>query len=185
MTAEYIEKLTTPPVIGRSYLVPCIWDNRDGWARRYPWWPVTGPLHDDADLGVPAPHWHYDSRFLSEEQLSWLVVYVQAQQLGMWVIARPEAATVIVHPSNGWDLPRHVLRVCEREALTFPVVSFLAQLEEQFGDARLKPDCRTCPHRGMPLGSLAANERGGIVCPGHGLQWHRDTGRLMPRRGGP
>ena len=43
------------------------------------------------------------------------------------------------------------------------------------------PDCRTCPHRGMPLTGQPVDTDGGVVCPAHGLRWSRKDGSLMRR----
>lgn len=53
-------------------------------------------------------------------------------------------------------------------------------LEEQFKDVKLK--CKTCPHRGMSLEQLPVAVDGTVVCNGHGLKWHLETGSMVPRK---
>ena len=55
-------------IVGERYPVlhvHAVWNPYHGGDLRSAWWPVIGPLHDDADpLDFPALHWHVDSRFL-------------------------------------------------------------------------------------------------------------------------
>jgi len=62
---DNINDITSPPVVGRRYLVPCIPLSHTGL-----WWPIMGPRHADPDLGVPDVHHHYDSRFLTDRQVA-------------------------------------------------------------------------------------------------------------------
>lgn len=62
MTLPCVEEMISQPVVGRLYWVRCLRWNRA-------WWPVTGPVHEDADLGVVHLHLHYDARFLTVKQI--------------------------------------------------------------------------------------------------------------------
>lgn len=196
MMIQSILELTSPPVVGRKYLVPCI---ELGVNRRIKeaWWPVTGPPHSDPDLGVEAMHLHYDARFLTTAaaaSIMELFAVARKREVGRRPIVDAaylrcvEGAELLVYVQRLMEseLPEPPLRMferrCEREAVAFPELWFTPKFEGQFAEARVKPDCRTCPHRGMPLASQPVDAEGGIVCSGHGLRWHKDTGRLMPGR---
>lgn len=58
-----------------------------------------------------------------------------------------------------------------------PAESFIPMMPP----ATIRPTCRTCPHRGISLVGAPVDERGAVVCPGHGLAWDKDTGILRPR----
>lgn len=194
MKPQHISTLAEPPIVGRTYIVPCVELAGD-------WWPVQGPQHADADLGVPMQHVHYDGRFMTAAQVFTNLVTIRrtqrlaaqaeldagAEKLGIveWLFGRAhgrlpdDAAIQLVHqvvPGDAFvDRPRR----CRRSSLEFPAGGVQAALEPQFEG--IVTDCRTCPHRGMRIDQQPEDEEGGVVCPGHGLRWHRPTGRLMPR----
>lgn len=184
-----------PPVVGRRYWVPCV--------RAFGMlWPVNGPSHADADLGVPEEHLHCDARFLSERQVqhnldvmfaataavadaSWFPEapgFTREQVLEL-VRRSPAAATLasaLALQVKNLRPPTLHLRVCKREAFEAGIGWFLPQLERQHATAHAV-DCRVCPHRGTPLSSLPVDSDGGVVCPAHGLRWSKTMGSLMPR----
>lgn len=161
------------PVVGRFYLVPCAWV-----VLLRAWWPVIGPWHEDADLGVEDEHFHYDVRFLSERQLS----------------CPAERTMARVHTGRtgaGWEsddcpVPKGQPAVeyrrmkMKRVMPEFPYSpDFAEKVERAFLETRLV--CKVCPHRGMSLEGLPVDELGRVVCNGHGLRWNLKTGRLSPR----
>lgn len=194
---EHVEDLAAPPVVGRRYWVPCV-------RAKGMLWPVIGPQHADADLGVPEQHLHCDARFLSERQVqhnldvmfaatasvpdAWFPKEVQdlgvTREDALEFIRRSPSAAMLAAalalPVERLRAPTLHLRVCKREAVDAGVGWFLPQLEQQHATARAV-DCRTCPHRGTPLMSLPVDGDGGVVCPAHGLRWSKATGMLMPR----
>ena len=187
-----IEALEAPPIVGRRYWVPCV-------RTKGMLWPVIGPQHADADLGVPEEHLHCDARFMSNRQVQHnldLMFAAAAEVPGAWlpkgedqehafelVRRSPLAATLastVAFRAAGMRPPTLHLRVCQREAAALGVGWFLPALEHQHATARAV-DCRVCPHRGTPLSSLPVDGEGGVVCPAHGLRWSKATGFLMPR----
>ena len=53
-------------LLGHKYRVPHV---RGTWLGRHGprWWPVNGPMHDDAEgIKFPFQHWHIDARFVPE-----------------------------------------------------------------------------------------------------------------------
>lgn len=68
--------LDQPPVIGKTYLVPCVrtsWpmsDKAPGSDREARWIPIIGhPHRDDDAVDYPTLHWHADHRFVDFSQL--------------------------------------------------------------------------------------------------------------------
>lgn len=185
------------PVIGRRYWVPCV-------RFRQMLWPVIGPSHSDVDLGTPEEHMHCDGRFLSERQiqvnLDALLAAVSAlpdiwipqeardqgltiEQMFEMVRRSPNAVSLAVSlalPIKNVRPPTLHVRVCKRVVLPASPGWFLPALELQYATAKA-PDCRTCPHRGMPLIGQPTDEEGGVVCPAHGLRWSGKDGSLMRR----
>lgn len=173
-----------PPVPGLVYRVPCIRVDRQGYSG---WVPILGPAHSDPELGLREPHYHYDLRFISERQFRRLfksrlfTSHKPSPERDRWALG------VLEDAGNVLDGP--VLRplVCRRVMPEFVPYGLItprgaqgfARIEEQHRGCRLK--CRTCPHRGFDLSSVTPNERGEIVCPGHGLRWSAATGELIPQ----
>lgn len=158
------------PVVGETYLVPCV-KIYDGWVA------VIGPWHEDANLiGFPKYHYHQDVRFLTAERLVSLgdrEVSVSLEEYAMIRVITTESI-----------LERPMLR--RRRMPDFPLVvrkeplPWFRKLEEEYKDVRLK-SCLTCPHRGMKLANLPRDEEGNVVCNGHGLKWNLETGQMVRR----
>lgn len=55
---------------------------------------------------------------------------------------------------------------------------WIPKLEEKYADACLIDG--KCPHKGIDLSGCPA-VNGIVVCPGHGLLWNAETGKLVPR----
>lgn len=158
------------PVMGRFYLVPCVWV-----ALGRQWWPVIGPWHEDADLGLANFHFHYDVRFLPE-RLFWN---------GDRTMARVHTHVTSSARWEHHDCKREVEVVRRRMKMkrvmpNFPFdEKFAEKVERPFLETRLV--CKVCPHRGMSLEGLPVDAEGRVVCNGHGLRWNLKTGRLSPR----
>jgi hypothetical protein len=120
-----IEALEAPPIVGRRYWVPCV-------RTKGMLWPVIGPQHADADLGVPEEHLHCDARFMSNRQVQHnldLMFAAAAEVPGAWlpkgedqehafelVRRSPLAATLastVAFRAAGMRPPTPHLRVCQ------------------------------------------------------------------------
>lgn len=180
MSFPRADELKTPPVVGKFYMVPCIWAGRE-------WWPITGPQHEDAEIiGFKTQHRHYDLRFVSPLQMDRLC------ERGWWKRALhwPDDA-VQTEKSDGdahsrvcikIGTPRYRRLKCWREQPPYQIdgvarLMWVAPLEQKLASAKVK--CGKCPHRGLPLESLPRVPGTDIVtCPGHGLRWDLKTGEL-------
>lgn len=166
-----VERVTEAKVlaIGRHYLVPCVFAGSNignGWQ----WTAVTGPEHEDGALiGFPHQHYHHDLRFTGK------ALYDELSDSGK---RSPLGAVVVSQYLDGKGV-KWMVRQCKREIPDYPPVPWQLDLERAHAGAKLKPDCRTCPHRGIPLGNIKARD-GVLTCPGHGLQFDDATGALRP-----
>lgn len=165
-----VEDLTSPPVIGETYLVPCIWGSALTHPRpsSFEWIPITGPRHSDSDyIGFNPMHFHFDHQFLSERFRKELVHWMNPEPL-TYVAEHYDKAVGIVH----WPL------VCVRHVKSYPRLSFSSALEHGYRNKAVT--CGKCPHRGLPLSSLPREPGTDIVtCPGHGLRWDLNTGDMV------
>ena len=182
-----IDQVEGLPVIGRTYLVPCVMSKLDD-----VWRPVIGEPHTDP-VYFPAVgrHFHYDVRFCDAWLLADMVDDHDAPG-DPEDLRRLLAATAIVFQSS-YVRDRAVRPLpCLRRMPVFPTVFYrpagvtdpndaLPVMERDYADARLRPGCPKCPHRGMPLNGLPVDGQGRVVCPGHGLRFNLRTGRLSPR----
>jgi len=171
-----VDELTESPVIGRTYLVPCVFD-----VVSEHWIPVRGPLHDDREIiGFAAKHWHRDTRFAVKQREIDSDGGNRAQIQMLRVVAEDKTTGEV----------RYLLRRCLSRDVDFPMKTtssagnvhrnpFAADLETAFEGMRLK--CMKCPHRGFDLSNMKPDHKGRVVCPGHGLQWNTRTGRLNRR----
>lgn len=186
---QRITDLSAPPVPGTFYLVPTVrynWHNVDGD------WPVIGPKHTDAEvLNFPFPHYHVDLRFLAPKMAHRLSRH---QWSGFTALAftplcrHPDGRrdVTLPHPDPVWRR-----RLCHRATAPTPrdLGDFvrghrarMPALEAAYMDATLisGPKGFVCPHKHAPLGSVAPDCDGNVVCPLHGLRWNLATGRLVP-----
>lgn len=177
---QRVDEMNEAPIVGRMYLVPCLlWGNQ--------WRPVVGGKHTDADLGVPEVHIHFDLRFTSKRELGddsperymRRVQRIERRGYGDFMPFEP-----------GQERIEYRVRKCLRVQPEFPVPAQhesskrrFAAFEAEYTGATAK-GCRVCPHRGMRLDVCPTDSEGGVVCPGHGLRWNRNTGKLMPRIAG-
>lgn len=153
------------PTIGKFYDVPCVLLRSTG---RF--WPIIGTWHEDADIGVPNFHFHYDARFLSMDQFA-------SGGNSPRILGKVHINGV---PGEASCVPLVVRkrRKALREMPEFPMAAFVTKLEKDYADQKMK--CMKCPHRGMDLKWLPTKD-GTVVCNGHGLKWDLATGKLIPR----
>lgn len=151
------------PVVGKFYLVPHCVGGSTGFL-----WPVIGPWHEDADIGVEKYHFHYDFRFIPESWSTNMATVHAADK------SAPEYGKNSV-PLMVWKRKKML-----RPMPDFPFWRLNARevLVEKFKDVKMK--CMTCPHRGMPLQGLPVKEDGTVVCNGHGLRWRLRDGKMIP-----
>lgn len=190
---ERVDEMTSPPVVGRFYMVPCVYVDTSiarGFGRRFSadpqtivdpydrllmgWWPIMGPRHEDlAHLDFAPYHWHFDPRFLSGRQMR--NATMGGSNLSR-IFARP------LSDYGGLRGPEHRRMRCRRPlGLPSQLENLGKILEPHCADATLRGPCKVCPHRGIPLASLPVDEHGHVTCPGHGLRWDVSTGRLVRR----
>lgn len=170
---QRIDELTAPPVVGKRYLVPTV---RHPWFGRVAWWPVMGPRHEDAEhLNFPALHYHVDLRFLTEAQVR------RFAGEGPYNIEWICAATPLNY--RGLDLPSMPTwraKTCRATDHGYPIALVRKKvsgnpfpaMHATYEGRRCGRDTTgqlVCPHKGFPLGSLAPDEHGRVVCPLHGL----------------
>lgn len=192
---QRVNELTAPPIVGQTYLVPCVKIRNGHGIDDMPpgWWPTIGPEHEDAEIiKFTSRHIHLDGRFLLTEQLD-------GRLGGCYTLREILGAPLCTTDPTGRDLPitcrplKFEFRPleCLRPMpdwdqlfahLGVSAPPWMADLEKAFAKQWIKRDCRTCPHRGMPLASVPVAADGGVTCPGHGLRWHAETGHLMPRK---
>lgn len=175
------EELRSPAEVevDTIYTVPCV-PVLDTLRNHTRWVPVLLPSHADPELGAPYDHYHFDFRFCDERLLKFLRVSARG---GHVLPAVPGWGHVV----QGSPRPRGCL--CVRKHSRFPVVSGehagarFRRLEDQWSEHTLPSGCRTCPHKGMPLdaGKVCGSRGQSRVCPGHGLRWNLETGRLERR----
>lgn len=182
---QRVDEMTEAPVVGQTYLVPV---HQDRVGRLYP---IMGPFHADAELapwaGAAAalPHAHYDVRFLPLAMISGR----KRQRMDRATALFSHVHLLLNDPVPPEGVLFHRPLVCLRKVPTHPfdvvwreqqvVGGYIPFLEARYATARVK--CGRCPHRGFPLAGLPVGPDGGVTCPGHGLRWHVETGRLLAR----
>ena len=130
--------------VGRFYLVPCVYMPPDGSRSLTGWAPIIGPRHSDEEtIKFPDEHYHYDFRFVTAAQMSKI--------LGL---REPAIAPAVVLDSKYVKDTRWRRRMCRHAGppeWPYQRSPWMAALEDAYASHRLKPDCRVCPHRGLPL----------------------------------
>lgn len=163
------------PVIGRIYNVPAIeWGGGVQGKEAKPYWssptlPILGGLHNDREvIGFEDDHWHVDWRFVGAHAHALAGSFISRHAK----VIKGFLTTGVIH---------RVHRRCKRphEIFKFRPSTWMPELEKHYKDAVL-PKCLKCPHRGISLVG-APIENGARVCPGHGLAWNIETGKLQPR----
>lgn len=180
----HADKLQREPVVGNYYMVPCVRVLRSLKVIPFPpgLWPVIGPLHDDKDLGIIQRHWHFDARFLTGHQFSFLSHNAtNVDRIFKVVLCGTDSTGRAMPNVSGVNIIR---RRCMRVNPPFPKtrIDGFAKLQDDM--AGLKVTCSRCPHRGLPLESLprvpGTNE---VICVGHGLRYDLTTGILVRQTG--
>jgi hypothetical protein len=82
------------PIVGRYYLVPCV--DAFGYRGGKVTWPVMGPIHNDADIGITFEHYHLDLRFLSDRAIRRWVPDPKGTSRG--ITREQEAMTRVLSP---------------------------------------------------------------------------------------
>jgi len=169
--------------VGKFYLAPHIQiPGSDGIMGYAPgeFCPVLTPMHEDGDLlNFPYMHYHYDRRFIPPEEYQKHLFYWDS--LAVSVILESRVGTQSDRRvSDAWlNLPIHWFRrKCYRQMpeMQLPDESPIARrLIAAHADCELRD--RVCPHKGVSLMGIPVNDRGQIVCPGHGLKWNAVTGK--------
>jgi len=166
-----------PPEIGRTYLVPCLVNEK---MPGLGYLPVWGGKHSDPEIiGNPAPHWHFDLRVFTPRQIDAAVARFEVT-----------AATGQLYANVYWGNARPELRrrLCFRDWPEYP------DHGGQFIEKKIAPSmaaarldlCRlACPHRGADLRQVRPATDGTITCPMHGLRWDAKTGELRSRLEAP
>jgi hypothetical protein len=160
--------------VGRYYSVPCLQPTTAVWCR-LKYLPVLGDWHEDSTLNFPVTHIHYDWRFFPKAALR----LIGDESSPYWGLPDPMFVYAAARPHVAKPPIRWLKRQCKRLELFYPTELAIA-LEPQFKDASVGCD-RRCPHKGVLLNGLPISADGGMVCPGHGLKWHSQSGRLIPR----
>jgi Rieske [2Fe-2S] domain len=161
-------------VRGRYYSVPCVQVPESiltliGGFRSGDWIPIIGLLHSDPEIGVDYSHYHYDRRFCKYRipAQSVLAFGVPGKKL-LW----PNDKTVV----------RSMWRKCywpyNYAIQEFARSHIIQKLEDIHKKCRLQPN-NLCPHRNIPLNGISIDQNGHIVCPAHGLKWHKASGELV------
>ena len=185
-----IDDISGPPIVGKFYMVPAILMMRFSWTKEQ-WWPVTGPLHTDADpFNFPWPHYHIDARFLTTRHAQ---VYLGGNRFTECPyeahLSVPVSALSSIQNRNPpyIDPPEPQLRRmrCARTGTGYPydISGAVQGLRKDYaGDAarRNAEGHLICPHRGARLDQLVPDAEGVITCPLHGLRFNADTGKCVP-----
>lgn len=188
MRLQRADRLTSPPVVGQVYLVPAIlWAYRH--MRRKLWWPVIGPLHDDADcFAFAAKHYHLDPRFFTRTHWAPMSTRRGLGDEGKMVDA---LSGVLNHVSMPDGPPKPQLRRirCTRDTIAYPPYAAGAIqvrcINNRFAGTQCNRGKRgwVCPHRKVALGSVAPID-GVITCFLHGLRIDAETGVCLGPAGG-
>lgn len=173
--------------VGKHYMVHCIRLSPGASSaekKREPshwmsWTPVIGGEHEDFEfIRFGNNHWHHDWRFSSD-------VVVRDTTIDNPTVCLPLVVIVPLYSKVETSWRR---RRCLRNMPAYEnpkSLRWMGPLENAFGDHQLPPGCTTCPHRGLPLNGIPADQDGVVTCPGHGLSWNLATGRLVRRAGPP
>ena len=137
------------------------------------WMPVVPFAHEDhfPDRGFVPKHYHYDTRFMSADELNWC----SSEDGRTGLVSR----TLDVQ----WDFNVPVEKVLMRKCRTavaggMPIeLDSLAVFEESHEGKSCKG--KKCPHWGMPM---VERTNGVLECPLHGLFGDASTERIISRR---
>lgn len=179
---ERVDQCSGPLTIGRLYLVPAIWWQRE--RKRPLWWPVIGPKHEDAEfLNFPWLHYHVDVRFVNRNHLA-----QHYRRFDEMPRALAKIADILAQPLSHTGMPdappapQWRRMKCQRAEIIYPY-GFTTQVQNinaHFAGAQCARSKAgwICPHRHAPLASIAPID-GVITCPLHGLKINAETGRVI------
>ena len=175
---ERISEIDDEPVVGKVYLGPGVQSYGQ-------WMPVIGPLHEDtAIIGFADKHYHKDVRFMRgrdiQDRFDWAVTV----SLNL-PTCTPEVLTLTTVLTDIDGPLREIRKVCRRAMPELPLQisdegrpAWQLKLEDAYENASAR--CGRCPHRGFSLKGLPVKD-GKVICPGHGLQWEVETGKIVRR----
>lgn len=171
MAIQKITELKSEPVVGKFYLVPCVYvDER--------WVPIIGQPHADPELGVSMVHYHHDIRFA---ELDDFLIGTNAQ-IAATVFPKVDVAVGVVTPQSWANTPPKLIKMeCRRSMIEFPDRD--RDRYEPFHKEYIGRDvkCGRCPHRNMPLESLPQDKDGNVICNGHGLKISMRENKVIQR----
>lgn len=152
--------------------------------------PVVGPAHEDAEfIGFPHRHVHPDRRFVSDRWFARYDVDTASGQPSHWSIVYnfvievdPKRFQLKPGPTGvEWREP--MAMKCKRLLAPFrDDAPWLRKLERAYATETLR-EGMVCPHRGITCKGVQVDEKGCVVCPGHGLMWSAERGHLVSRTG--
>lgn len=169
MSIQKVTELTSPPIAGKFYLVPCIQVPlviRDlvGNFSSGDWIPIIEPIHNDKEIGFPTEHFHYDLRFC-KKRISPLYI------VGVDNFYFPTKDTAIVYKRRKcqYSSPRKFRE--EGRVIT-------KILESTYESKELRD--WICPHKQTLLTSQPIDPVDfSVTCPSHGLRWCTRSGHLI------
>lgn len=173
------EKLNSPPIIGQTYNVPCMFGQIDllskAQVRPAVWWPVIRPSHQDSIYIAKTRSVLVDEEFVDEEYFENDPLFPHHYHI--------DPRFVPIEYYTEWELKNNDLHnviniqgkikwknlVCLRE---MPKQRLFTGFGKRFLDDHIgkKIKCGRCPHRGALLHSIPIDE-GVITCPNHGLRF--------------
>lgn len=158
---ENIEELSSPPIVGQLYLVPCMFAKAST-DPESTWWPILRPSHNNnkyfkgvvykRDDPEAIFHYHTDPRFSVFPRHNFIddagqVVEFQAMQC--------------------------LREMPPQDRIYF---GFNKKFYKDYKNTRMR--CFRCPHRGINLESMPVRN-GLIECPAHGLQFDSESHRTI------
>lgn len=172
MKLTKVEDINTPLIVGKDYLVPCVYMPCDveGFKAHLPI-PIIGVLHADPELGPDIPHFHYDNRFIEKPIPDGRVIAIIRKE------SRYDEAQASYNVEETHVYAKRVLYLkqrCYRNEVGFP--SRLAvKIQEKYLSCHLENGY--CPHRNAFLGNYPP-KNGTIICPATALSRHRSRREL-------
>lgn len=169
---EKVSEMTTEPIVGKFYFVPCVESRYGGFLPVIPIWHEEGAYAPSIDS-----HYHFDVRFFTENQLSSRYNFSSKAEATMAGIAR-ETPTILGRAIKNKEVVWRKLK-CRREMPNMPRPFFFSKIEKDF--IGRKALCGKCPHRGFPLESLPKDANGMVICNGHGLKIDMNRKKVVKR----
>lgn len=180
MALQRIDRMSEPPVVGRWYMVPCVFAK---WREDYEYWPVVGHEHDDLQFfNFPYRHYHVDARFLTRPQrlaLGYYVDRLDPERVAEACISQPLQTND--RGCNVGGLPTLQRKRCSMGPIQASQRILDAPNWNKLASHYAGQQCRQgrrgwiCPHQNVALGNVAAIN-GVIHCPLHGLRIDAVTG---------